>query len=69
LLIYWEGLQKDAADKEKLIEGAHKLKQVAASVYARQDDGSRQLAIMTMSCSFSLLVAMILRLFGLLVCC
>jgi hypothetical protein len=40
---------KDAADKEKLIEGANKLKQVAATVYARQDDGSHQLAIVTMT--------------------
>jgi hypothetical protein len=42
LLIYWAGLQKDAADKERLIEGANKLKQVATSVYTRQDDGSHQ---------------------------
>jgi hypothetical protein len=49
LLIYWAGLQKDVADKEKLIEGANKLKQVAALVYARQDDGSHQLAIVTMT--------------------
>jgi hypothetical protein len=36
LLIYWAGLQKLAADKEKMSEGAHKVKQVATSVYSRQ---------------------------------
>jgi hypothetical protein len=47
LLIYWAGLQKDVSDKEKLLEGAHKLKQAAAMVYARQEhnDDSRELAI------------------------
>jgi hypothetical protein len=43
-------ITKDVVDKEKLLEGAHKLKQVAASVYTRQEhsDGSRRLAIVTM---------------------
>jgi hypothetical protein len=47
LLIYWAGLQKDASDKKKLLEGAHKLKQAAAMVYARQEhnDDSCELAI------------------------
>jgi hypothetical protein len=51
LLIYWAGLQNDVVDKEKLLKGAHKLKKVAAMVYARpkHNDGSRQLAIMAMT--------------------
>jgi hypothetical protein len=49
LLIYWEGLQKDVADKERLIEGANRLKQVATLVYSRQVEDSRQLAIVTMT--------------------
>jgi hypothetical protein len=49
LLIYWAGLQKDAADKERLIEGANMLKQVATSVYSRQVEDSHQLAIVTMT--------------------
>jgi hypothetical protein len=49
LLIYWAGLQKDAADKERLIEGANRLKQVATSVYSRQVEDSHQLAIVTMT--------------------
>jgi hypothetical protein len=49
LLIYWAGLQKHAAEKERLIEGANKLKQVATLVYSRQEEGSRQLAIVTMT--------------------
>jgi hypothetical protein len=45
--VVFAGLQKDAADNKKLLEGAHKLKQVAASVYARQElgEGSRQLCV------------------------
>jgi hypothetical protein len=42
-------LQKDAADKERLIEGANRFKQVATSVYSRQVEDSRQLAIVTMT--------------------
>jgi hypothetical protein len=35
LLIYWASLQKIATDKEKLLEGAQKLKQVVVVVYSR----------------------------------
>jgi glucose dehydrogenase len=49
LLIYWVGLQKDATDKERLIEGANRLKQVATLVYSRQVEDSHQLAIVTMT--------------------
>jgi hypothetical protein len=49
LLIYLAGLQKLAADKEKLSEGAHKLKQAATSIYSRQAQttvaDSHQLAV------------------------
>jgi hypothetical protein len=34
--VYWAGLQKDFADKEKLLEGARKLKQVDASIYSKR---------------------------------
>jgi hypothetical protein len=52
LLLYWAGLQKLLSDKEKLTEGAQKLKQVAAYVYSRQakvptDTEARQLAVIT----------------------
>jgi hypothetical protein len=45
------GLQKVTTDKEKLLEGAHKLKQVAAMVYAchEQNGDSRQLAIVVVA--------------------
>jgi hypothetical protein len=46
------GLQKVATDKEKLLKDAHKLKQVAAMVYSRQDQNggsSRQLAIVALT--------------------
>jgi hypothetical protein len=52
LLIYWAGLQKVPTDKGKLLEGAHKLKQVAAMVYSRQDKNggdSHQLAIVALT--------------------
>jgi hypothetical protein len=52
LLIYWVGLQKVATDKEKLLEGAHKLKRVAAMVYSREEKNggdSRQLAIVALT--------------------
>jgi hypothetical protein len=34
--VYWAGLQKDFADKKKLLEGARKLKQVDASIYSKR---------------------------------
>jgi hypothetical protein len=45
LLVYWTGFQKDTADKNKLLEGAEKMKQVAAAVYSSHQVDPRQLAI------------------------
>jgi hypothetical protein len=36
LLLYWAGLLKDLPDKDRLIEGAQKMKLVAAEVYSHQ---------------------------------
>jgi hypothetical protein len=44
--MYWSVLQKDAGDKETLMEGARKLKQDAASVYStRAEADPRQLLL------------------------
>jgi hypothetical protein len=47
LLVYQEGLQKDATDKSKLLKGAHKMKQVVAAVYSNRqaEQDLRQLVI------------------------
>jgi hypothetical protein len=36
LLLYWAGILKDLPDKDRLIEGAQKMKLVAAEVYSHQ---------------------------------
>jgi hypothetical protein len=41
--MYWAGLQKDSADGDKLIEGAQKMKHVAADVYSTHQIASDSL--------------------------